>query len=514
MKDLGYIYDFTEDLTLERAQHIVDGTLTPAPAPQVWERCDASHGELVTAIKEARHIYGITTGFGPLANRLISPSEGQTLQQNLVHHLATGLGPPLSWDAARAVCLDRLVTITRGKSGASRATIQGLLAVLKSSLAPLLPERGTVGASGDLTPLAHLVLALQGRGSFIDRQGAVLSGAAPLERLGLRPLTLANRDALALVNGTSAMTGLAIINAGRARRLIDWSLCLSAALLEVLKGRAEAWSPVLSAVRAHPGQAYATAELGARIAGSSRIIKTPLSGRKLAPCAFQTEPVAGQDAYSLRCVPQVTGAVLDALQWHDQVVTTELNSVTDNPIFDHGSVVHGGNFMGQHIALVSDSLSAALVVLAGLAERQIARLTDEKLNCGLPPFLQQGPAGLNSGFMGAQVTATATLAEMRQRGGASIHSISTNGANQDVVSMGTIAARTAAWQLNRIAEILAIEALCVAQAIDITGCDGYSAKASRMYQAIRGISQAVLTDRPLSSDIQVVAAHLKAANPP
>jgi tyrosine ammonia-lyase len=234
----------------------------------------------------------------------------------------------------------------------------------------------------------------------------------------------------------------------------------------------------------------------------------------------QIEEQAGQDAYTLRCAPQVVGAYLDQAEWHDRVVEIELNAVTDNPVLPEDydpPALHGGNFMGQHVALASDALSSAVAVMAGLAERQVARLTDERLNAGLPAFLHGGEAGLNSGFMGAQVTATALLAEMRATGPASVHSMSTNGANQDVVSLGTIAARLAAGKLRTLAEIQAILALCVAQAMEHrggTGCEGFSLAARSLHAAVRRISPPLAADRPLAEEIAAMTDAIAAASPP
>ena len=507
------IHDFDSPLTCATAGSIINGTCQVDPSPAAWARCAAAHDRLRRCIAESRHVYGITTGFGPLANRLIDPAEAVTLQQNLVHHLATGLGAPLDWASARAVCLARLSSIMQGYSGASRPSIEALVNLLNSDVAPIIPERGTVGASGDLTPLAHMVLALQGRGGFMDRAGRRFDGTDGCHRIGLAPLDLHSRDGLALVNGTSAMTGIAVQNAVDAGRLIDWAVACNVALLEVLGGRAEAWSPVFVAIRPHRGQQEITRRLNSALGQSERAIHDPLCARRLD--TFIAEELPGQDPYTLRCVPQVLGGVCDVLAWHDHTVLIELNAVSDNPIFPPEgdlAAVHGGNFMGQQIALVSDALANALTVLAGLAERQLARLTDETLNRGLPAFLHRGAAGLNSGFMGAQVTATATLAEMRSHGPASIQSISTNGANQDVVSMGTIAARIARQQVNHCAEIMAIFALGLAQAIELRcemDCRPFSMSSKDLLTKVRSLSPALTEDRPLSHDIVHLAETMR-----
>ena len=259
----------------------------------------------------------------------------------------------------------------------------------------------------------------------------------------------------------------------------------------------------------------------ARVAGSGRVVTAPLAGRRLTGLGTTTEKLAGQDACTLRCAPQVIGAVADTADFHAQVVARELQSATDNPIFpgDEEEVLalHGGNFMGQHVGLASDALSSAIVVLAGLAERQMARLTDETLNRGLPAFLLRGLEGLNSGFMGARVTATALLAEMRATGAGSVHSISTNGANLDVVSMGTIAARLAADKLAMLVQIQAILALAVAQAIDLREMESavaFSASAQAVRRMVRRISPELVADRPLGREIEALAETLAAKDPP
>ncbi|MEM9707977.1 MAG: aromatic amino acid ammonia-lyase [Pseudomonadota bacterium] len=514
-------FDIARDFQLSDANLVAENRKRFVPSPAAIERCTDAHNRLRRTIAERRHVYGLTTGFGPLANRLIDPQDGQRLQQNLVHHLATGQGPSFDWATARAIVVARYISILQGVSGASPRTMAALQALLDSPFAPEIPERGTVGASGDLTPLAHMVLAFQGRGTFIDRDGTQFDGMDALATMDLPPLDLADRDGLALVNGTSAMTGIAVRNARIAERLVDWSLRLTGALAEVLGGRTEAWSPIFAELRPHPGQLRATAGLNTAVAGSNRLRQGHIASRQLDFSDFGAEPEIGQDAYTLRCAPQVIGGVIDVLYWHKDVAERELNAVTDNPIFpDAGEAlaVHGGNFMGQHIALASDALATSIVVLAGLAERQIARLTDERLSPELPAFLHGGTAGLTSGFMGAQVTATALLGEMRSLGPASPHSISTNGANQDVVSMGTIAARHAARQSRDAAHILAILALGVSQAIDICCADGaeddFSPAAMDLVGPVRALSPRLTEDRPLAVDIAKMAAHILESDPP
>lgn len=508
-------------LSLEDADRVARGKLRLVLSAAAMARCRQGSQRLDRIIREGRHVYGVTTGFGPLANRLVGLESGEMLQQNLVHHLASGVGPHMTVAQARAMVLARLMSILRGVSGASIEAIETLLALLNSPLAPAIPSKGTVGASGDLTPLAHMVLCLQGRGGFLDMTGQPVEANVALAMMGRPPLSLVRRDGLALVNGTSAMTGIAALNAMATTRAVAWSISLTAALGEVLGGRAEAWHAAFAKVRPHPGQAHVAAELRARIQGSTRMQRQPLAERSLINLPPQTEALAGQDAYTLRCAPQVIGAVHDAMTWHADMVMRELNAATDNPIFpgdeDDVLALHGGNFMGQHVGIASDALATAITVLAGLAERQMARLTDETLNRGLPAFLLRGAEGLNSGFMGAQVTASALLAEMRATGPASVHSISTNGANQDVVSMGTIAARLLADKLGMLSQIQAILAMALAQAIDLREMDkaeGFSPSALALRRFVRQTSAELTADRPLSPEIEATACAMAQCDPP
>lgn len=508
-------------LSLADAVHVADGVSKIALTPSAIERCGAAHARLARLIAEQRHIYGITTGFGPLANRLVDPAEGALLQQNLVNHLATGIGPHFSWRQARAIVLARLMSILQGVSGASLPTVNALVALLNARFAPVIPSKGTVGASGDLTPLAHMVLCFQGQGEFLLPDERRVPATAALAEMALPALDLSQRDGLALVNGTSAMTGIAVLNALAMHRAIDWAVTLTAALAEVQSARVEAWDAMFSEVRPHPGQQSIVEDLRARVQGSKRLKAGRLCDRRLLGLVPATESLPGQDAYTLRCAPQIIGAVRDTAHWHDEIVVVELLSATDNPIFPDAPeafALHGGNFMGQHVGLASDALANAVVVLAGLAERQVARVTDEALNQGLPAFLHRGAGGLNSGLMGAQVTATALLAEARSIGPASVHSISTNGANQDVVSMGTIAARHLSDKLTTLSQIQAILALAIVQAMDILDLFdpdlGFSRSAQGLRRMVRALSPALQTDRPLGREIELLSHALTRTDPP
>ncbi len=501
----------------------------PRIGPDARARMEASAEYLARCVDERRLVYGVTTGYGPLARHHVGPEHAATLQQNLIYHLASGVGAPLSPAHTRALMAARVASLARGYSGVGRATADLLLACLTRGVTPVVPERGTVGASGDLTPLAHVALVLIGEGRAAYR-GGVLPGADALRLAGLAPVALGHKEGLALVNGTSAMTGIAAVNAERARRLAELVARLAVLHAEVLGGHVEAWDARFGRARPHPGQRAAHARLLRLARGSGRLtpsVQPPprLDARSEATGLFSA-PEPPQDPYTIRCVPQELGAALDVLAFHAGVVGTELNSATDNPLVfadgaddPDGAVLHGGNFYGQHVAFASDALAMAVVKLAAWSERALARLTNPAYNKGLPAFLHGGAPGLTSGLMGAQVTATALVAEMRTGAvPASIQTIPTNNDNQDVVTMGTIAARKASGLLDLAWHVLAIHAIAAAQASECRareggarapGDAGFSSASAALWSAVRGAVAPLDTDRPLSDDIMRLAEALE-----
>jgi len=504
-------------LSLSVVEAIAHGAARVGVAPEAIDRCEQADRFLDRLVGERRRIYGVTTGFGPIADTVIHPEQSRALQRNLVYHLASGVGDQFSPAEARAIMVARLATLAQGRSAARPEILQSLVDVLNAGLAPAIPEKGTVGASGDLTPLAHMALALMGEGAFlVDR--TPLPAAEILKAHGLEPVVLERKDGLALVNGTSAMTGIAALNGGALRRLLGVGVRSTLLYAEAMGARWEGWHPLVGEARPHPGQRRIHALLREAGEGTQRLrpfarIPEPI-GPTGANGVGRADDIA-QDPYSIRCAPQILGAILDMLEVHDRVVETELTSVTDNPLVfaEEETIVHGGNFMGQHVAFAADILTNAAIQLAVLAERQIARITDVTLSNGLPPFLQGQATGLQSGFMGAQVTATALVAEMRTHAmPASIQSIPTNGNNQDVVSMGTIAARRCRCILRDVSRVLAIEALVLAQAYDLRieadDSRAFSPASRSFHASVRGLSRRLGDDRPLSSDIESMAATL------
>ncbi|MGQ9832116.1 MAG: HAL/PAL/TAL family ammonia-lyase [Thermochromatium sp.] len=518
-------------LSLEDLGAVAAGQASLRLAPAARARMQQNSDLLERLIAEGQLIYGLNTGFGPLADRALDASQAESLQRGLIYHLCTGVGPLYSRAEVRAIMAARLANLVQGWSGVGPDLADFLLALLERDLTPAVPQQGTVGASGDLTPLAHIALAAIGEGWMLADDGGPPIAAAPaLARAGLAPLQLKGRAALALVNGTSAMTAIAALNGLSLRRAIMQLARLTLGYGEVMRAHVDAWHPRLAEARPHPGQRLVTHWLWTLSQDSARLRRGPDPAPTDVPSAVHSsDPVAGpdfgfirrqplpQDAYSLRCAPQELGAALDLLDFHNSIVTTELNAACDNPLVDTdmAQVHHGGNFYGQPVAYAADALAMATVKLAVFAERAIARITDERLNDSLPPFLTGGRPGLDSGFMGAQVTASALVAEMRALAmPASIQSIPTNANNQDVVTLGTIAARLCRDLIAMLWRLLAIEALVVAQGMDLcyrrgTAPEDFSASSRALLAQVRAKSPPLDRDRPLSAEIETLAQVLR-----
>jgi tyrosine ammonia-lyase len=507
--------DNANPLRLLEVDAIASGACAVSVDPHALVRATQSEAFIIRLVEEARVIYGVTTGYGPLADNQIDPQHGNLLQRNLVYHLASGVGAALSEAEARAIMVARLATLSRGLSAVRPELLLWMRDCLNAGLAPIIPEKGTVGASGDLTPLAHMALAFMGEGAFWH-EGRSQPAAIALAAAGLKPITLHHKEGIALVNGTSAMAGIAALNGVRARRLLRMSALLTVAYAEVLGGHRSAWHPLSALARQHPGQKRAADLLWNLSEDASRLqpfepLPAYIAGAFGSDGVLHNQPLP-QDAYTIRCAPQLLGAIDDMLIHHDGIVEIELTAVTDNPIVfpEDDCILHAGNFFGQHVSFASDSLSNAVTMLGVFAERQVARVTDVKLNEGLPPFLQSNATGLNSGMMGAQVTASALVAELRTKSApASIQSVPTNANNQDVVTMGTIAARRARDSVIDVSRILAIEAMCIAQAIDLRIREGgppFSAAAQAVHAYVRGQSAFLDDDRPLFTDIERIAS--------
>ncbi len=461
---------------------------------------------------EPRAIYGINTGFGPLSGFRINNADLQQHQINLLHHLTVGQGPLFSETETRAIMLARANTLARGFSGIREELLELLVAALNKNVLPEIPSEGSVGASGDLVPLAHMAGLLIGNG-HARLNGRRLSAAAALKKAGLKPNVLQCKEGLALVNGTSAMTGLAALATHEGEKILRWSELLTACLFQVLGGEPEVLCQQIHMARGFRGQSL----VARRISDSLRThpdYARRIDEHQWGSQAKPVEPGAEiQDPYSLRCAPQILGAFQEA-HWHvAEVVTRELNASTDNPLIfpETGMVIHGGNFYGQQIAMVSDYLRIGLIKVALLAERQIERLVNWRYSRGLSPMLAGGAPGLNSGFSGAQLLATSLAAEARLLGvAASIQTIPTNANNQDVVSMGMTAAKMTRAVLPLCWKILAIEALALAQAADLRAPKKVMERDyQKLHELIRDLSPRLDNDRPLVGDIERVTLALQ-----
>jgi tyrosine ammonia-lyase len=457
-------------------------------SPQARERV-ARCAQFVKDHLSAGHpIYGLSTGFGPLVSFKAS-ADGVEQGMGLLNHLRSGQGEMLAPSVARAMLLARAWSLSRGHSGVSAEVLEALSAVLAIPWAPAVPEWGSVGASGDLAPLAHAAGALCGEGeAFLG--GQRLPAAAALELGGLKPLTLRGRDALGLVNGTSLTAAAAALAVASARRATSVALELTALLAETLGAGGEFASPSLLALSGHPAGHRVALRLEAMLQGS-----TPKAGRPL------------QEAYSLRCVPQLVGAVLETVDHAEQVITADLNGVSDNPVFfpDEAKVVHGGNFFGQQVAFAADALNLAITQLANLADRQMDLLLDPSRNRGLRPLLSAKP-GAQSGLAGVNLAATAIVASMRRYATpASIQSLPTNGHNQDVVPFGTQAALEALRQSEKLALVQASLALALRQAAYLGAPAPSSAAGVSLLEGLSAWVAPVDPDRPLAEDVRRLA---------
>ena len=442
-------------------------------------------------VQEEKIIYGVTTGFGALSDVIISKEDTWQLQKNILMSHAAGVGNPLDKETVRAVMALRVKDLARGHSGIRLETVNHLIKILNRGICPIVPEKGSVGASGDLAPLAHLCLVLIGQGEAFYKDQRI-SGMEALRKCGMKPIQLEAGEGLALVNGTQVMTaigGLAVYDSLKLAKMSDIAAAMS---LEVLMGSRTEFDPRIHRVRPHPGQASAADNMG-RITQNSEIISSHKDCSRV------------QDAYTLRCSPQVHGASKDAINYALNVLETEMNSSTNNPLFfpESEEFLLGGNFHGQPVALAMDFLCMAVSELANISERRIERLVNPKLS-GLPAFLVSD-GGLNSGFMIAQYTAAALVSENKVLSHpACVDSIPTSANKEDHVSMGTISARKCMEVVKNTEKVIAIELLCGAQAMDLFTNIKPGEGTLMAYKAIRDAIPHLDKDRVLSKDIEAM----------
>ncbi len=482
-----------ETLTLEEVLAVSHGHASAELSPDARERVRRARALVEARLEDGEAHYGINTGFGTLAEVRIDRADLERLQRNLVLSHAAGVGAPLPLHEARALMLLRANVLAKGVSGIREETLDLLLALLARGIVPVIPERGSVGASGDLAPLAHLALVLVGAGeAWVD--GARVPGREALRRAGLAPVVLAPKEGLALVNGTQAMTAVGAHALVRAERLALLADLAGAMTLEGLLGSHRPFLPEIQAARGQVGQAASAARLRELLQGSE------INASHQGPECHKV-----QDPYSLRCMPQVHGAARDGIGFCRAILAREVNAATDNPLVfpDTGEIVSGGNFHGQPVALALDLLAIAATHLAAISERRVEQLVNPSLS-GLPPFL--APAtGLDSGFMIAQVTSAALVSENKVLSHpASVDSIPSSAGREDHVSMGMAAALKARQVVENVRTCLAIELLVAAQAIDLREPLRPAARVGEAHRRIRATVPRLERDRELHTDIEAV----------
>lgn len=459
-------------------------------APAALDRVEASQRTIDSILRSGKTVYGVNTGFGLLAHQTIPAEDVVRLQRHLVLSHAAGVGPLLGDDVVRLVMLLKLRSLLRGHSGIRPEVIRYLMAFLNQDISPCLPSKGSVGASGDLAPLAHLAAAFMGLGN-VRIGGATIPAEQALARLKLPPLQLAAKEGLALLNGTQVSNALALVGLFRATEVFHAALVAGAMSVDAAKGSDVPFDARISAARPHRGQA-----------DCASVFRVLLEGSAIRHSHLECKKV--QDPYSLRCQPQVMGACLDHMRFATGVLVCEANSSTDNPLVfaDSGDVLSGGNFHAEPVAMAADVLALAIAEMGSLSERRIALLVDPHLS-GLPAFLVKN-SGLNSGFMIAQVTAAALASENKTLAHpASVDSIPTSANQEDHVSMATYAARRLGEMAWNAANIVAIELLAAAQGLDFHGPLTSSPRLEQVRKLIRGRVPHYEKDRWFASDIEI-----------
>ncbi len=484
------------DLTLEAVREVAVDCRSVLLAPDARDAVTRARAVVDALVAGNKVSYAITTGVGKLSDVRIAGDQIREMQINLVRSHSVGVGEPISIAETRAMILLRANSLSKGYSGVRPLIIDTLCELLNRGVTPFVPSQGSVGASGDLAPLAHLALALIGEGECVDDKGTRIPSADALKKAEIKPVSLEAKEAISLINGTQAMLAIGIPALLAAETLVNSADVIGAISLDCLKGTNAAFDERLHLARPHPGQIATAANLRKMLEGSAIRESHRDCGRV-------------QDAYALRCIPQVHGAVRDTLSHCRRVLEIEVNSAVDNPLVfvshpkemdGEGDVISGGNFHGEPLAFALDFLAIALSALAGISERRLERLVNPSLNEGLPPFLAPG-AGMNSGFMMPQVTAASLVSENKVYAHpASVDSITTSGNKEDFVSMGM----TAAMKLKRVVDntrnVLAIEAMAAAQALDFMAPLKTSIRGQKAHASIRSVCATMDKDRVMYQD--------------
>jgi histidine ammonia-lyase len=467
--------------------------------PSALSGIRASRAVVDRLLARGATVYGVNTGFGKLSDVRIEPGEVRALQRNLVRSHACGVGDPLPGEEVRAMLLLRANVLAKGFSGVRPEVVELLLSLLNHRIHPVVPSRGSVGASGDLAPLAHLALAIIGEGMVLS-DGRLLPTAMAMLQAEIKPLVLEAKEGLALLNGTQAITAVGGLALARALRVVELADLAGAMTLEALKGTPTPFDERIHALRPHPGQTAAAAHLRALLEQS-----------EIRESHRENDPRV-QDAYCLRCMPQVHGAVRDALANARTTIEIETGAATDNPlVFPEGEILSGGNFHGAPLALQLDAAAIALTTLMGIGERRIDRLVNPDINEGLPPFLSKTP-GVSSGFMIAHIVAAAMLNEAKVLAHpASADSVPTSGGKEDHVSMGMTSALKFRQVVENAERLLAIELLCAAQALEYRAPLKPARQVADALALVRQVVRPLGEDRVLSTDIEALAGAVRTA---
>ena len=461
-------------------------------------------------IKE-KLIYGINTGFGPMARYRINAEDQVDLQFNLIRSHCSGSGAMIDPSYVKATLIARLNTLLLGYSGIHPDAVTLLKEMINKNILPVIYEHGGLGASGDLVQLAHVALAMIGEGK-VNYDGKIVSAKDAFEKEKIKPLDIHIREGLALMNGTSAMCGIGALNISEAKNLMQWSVLISSMIVELVESYDDHYSSELNNVKQHEGQQQVAAMMRSFL-GDSKMVKSReehLYNRKVSENVLKEKV---QEYYSIRCVPQILGPVYDTIAAAEKVVLNEINSVNDNPVIDYENknVFHGGNFHGDYVALEMDKLKIAVVKLSMLCERQLNFLMNDHLNGKLPPFANLGKLGLNIGMQGTQFTATSTVAENQMLSASMyVHSIPSNNDNQDIVSMGSNAALMTAKVIRNSFEVMAIELISLVQAIDYLGiAEKLSSASQKVYMEVRNLVPTFQKDDVMYKRIRKVCDFLK-----
>ncbi len=497
-------------LSLEQFREVLFGNGKVELSAEALENVEACYGFL-QRFAEGKVIYGINTGFGSMAQHKINDADQRQLQLNLIRSHCSGSGETLEPVYVKSIMLVRLATLMLGYSGIHPDAVKLLAEMVNHEICPEIFEHGSVGASGDLVQLAHLGLSLIGEGK-VKFNGVVCETSEAFAKAGISPLEIHGREGLAVMNGTAAMTGIGLVNLIHAKNLTNWVLTASVMINEIVESYDDHFSEELNAVKHHKGQ-QTVAAIMRQLAGNSKRIRRREEWLYNGKSEEAIKKSKVQEYYSVRCVPQIAGPILDTLGNIERVLLEEVNSVNDNPVIDrkNNNVFHGGNFHGDYIALEMDKLKLVMTKLTILAERQLNFLLNDKLNNILPPYVNLGTLGLNFGMQGLQFTATSTTAENQTLANPMyVHSIPNNNDNQDVVSMGANASMLAKKVIENGFQVVAIELVAIIQAIDFLKCQNdLSENSQRIYTQLREIVPVFSDDLPQYTVLSKVKEHLQ-----